>query len=239
MAFAGYRAWPEGHGRVRAHLRACADCRAAFARALGCGEAGDGVRAGRARRERDERRGRQRGMALAGAFQGWTGGVRGARLRLLLVPAAAVVLMTQLARGPRMAGEVRAQALSGAVWLEAQDLATDAAPRAVLLGEGCATGSTGRARLASGTSSVELAPDASAWLEARVPARFRLGAGSFTLRGDLTATTHWGVLECERVDALVHVGARGMDLEVREGELRWIDSRGTRTLAAGDGARTR
>jgi len=238
-AYAGYLASPERHAPVRAHLRACPDCRAAFARGLGCSDGDSGVHSVRLRREREQRRGQQRGMALAGAFQGWTGGPRGARLRLLLVPAAAIVLMTQLARGPRLSGEVRAQALSGSVWLEAQGLAASAAPRAVFLGEGCSTGSDGRARLESGSASVELAPHASAWLEARLPARFRLGAGNFTLHGDLTATTHWGVLECERGHAQVHLGPDGLDVQVREGVLRWIDSRGTRTLSAGDRASTR
>ncbi|HVS18939.1 MAG TPA: hypothetical protein VMT18_10095, partial [Planctomycetota bacterium] len=235
VARAAFAHYPAGSAAtaaaLREHLRGCGGCREAFAGSIGCGaEDAGGVRSTRLRRERRERRTRQRSLALAGAFQGWTGGARGARLRLLLVPAFAIVLMTQVARGPRLTSEVRAQALAGAVWLDADDLATGSEPRTVRLGEGCSTGSDGRARLGSRAASVELAPDARAWLEAHAPARFRLGEGRFTLHGDLTATSRWGVLECEGAVAVVRVAPDRLVLEVSAGTVRCFDHRGERRL---------
>ena len=237
-AFAGYlrdgTAAPRA-AALRRHLRDCAACRDELAREVGGGAAGP--RGERLRRQRAERRTRQRGLALAGAFQGWTGGVRGARLRLLLVPALAIVLMTEIARGPRFAGEVRAEALAGSVWVDAADLPAEVEPRSLRPGEGCATGGDGRARLGSSAASVELAPHAQAWLEAHQPARFRLGPGEFLLSGDLTATTRWGVLECAGARVEVRVERDGFELEVLEGRVRCIDHRGERVLARGARAR--
>lgn len=220
---------------LSAHLRACGACRATFVGDLAwVSGLKRGAHAERRCRERDERRARQRGLALAGAFQGRPVGLRGARLRLLILPALAILLMTSFSRRPVSAGDVRAEALVGAVWLDRLGLEPGAAPRAMLRGESCTTGTDGKARLGSNAASVELEPGAQAWLESHAPARFRLGAGHFTLSGELTATTRWGLVECEAATLRVRVEPDALELEVVAGSVRCFDRRGARVLTAGE-----
>jgi hypothetical protein len=225
---ASARAW-------RDHLRGCDTCREAFvADVARLSELTRGSHAERVRRQKAQRRAQQRRLALAGAFDGTWNRLRGARLRLLLLPALAIFLVTMLSRPPGSAHAVHAQALGGSVWLSGTSLAVDGAPRALLRGEGCATGADGAARLGSPQAGVELQGAAQAWLESHAPARFRLGAGRFTLRGDLTATTRWGVIECS--DALVRalVLPDAVEFELLEGRARCIDRSGERELGRGE-----
>lgn len=219
----------------RAHMRACASCREAFLADLErLSELTRGGHAERLRRQWTQRRAHQRGLALAGAFEGTWGRLRSARLRLLIMPALAIFLVTSLSRPPGSVLTVRAQTLQGSVWLAGTSLPADTGPRALLRGEGCATGADGAAHLGSKTASVELEPLAQAWLESHSPARFRLGTGRFKLQGDLTATTRWGVLECQGATVHAHVLSDAVELRVLDGRVRCTDRSGERTLAGGE-----
>lgn len=225
---ASARAW-------RQHLRGCEACRAAFvADVARLSELTRGSHAERVLRQKAQRRAQQRRLALAGAFEGTWDRLRGARLRLLVLPALAIFLVTMLSRPPGRVHAVHAQALGGSVWLSGTSLSVDGAPRALLRGEGCATGADGTARLGSPQAAVELQGSAQAWLESHAPERFRLGAGRFTLRGDLTATTRWGVIECRNALVRALVLPDAVELELLEGRARCTDRSGERELARGE-----
>jgi hypothetical protein len=238
--------WLRGDGSAesgrawREHLRRCGSCREAFVADVAClSELTRGSHAERIRRQKAQRRAQQRRQALAGAFGGTWERLRGARLRLLVLPALAIFLVTMLSRPPGSARAVRAQALGGAVWLSGTSLAAHGAPRALLPGEGCVTGEDGAARLGSALAGVELEGSAQAWLESHEPARFRLGPGRFRLHGDLLATTRWGVIECSDAAVLAHVQPDAVEFELLEGRARCFDRTGERVLARGERLRMR
>jgi hypothetical protein len=219
--------------RLRGHLAGCPACRQRFEEAMSlAAHLNREPRRVRDLAARLERRRAQRSRALSGAMR-LPGGDRGARLRLLVLPALAIFLFTGLARGPREASTAVLEPMAGAVFLGKEQLGSTDRTWDVVPGQQCSTGDEGRARLGLGPSFVELGPRTRLWLEDVDAARIRLGTGSLRVGGSATLTSRAGVVEVREGLATVRLGPEGLTVVALEGEAVVADSHGERRALPG------
>jgi hypothetical protein len=214
----------------RSHLTGCAECRKAYRETLGCAaRLGRTLRERREAGERDERRISQRTLARKGAFRIRE---RNFGLRLMLVPAALIVLLTQLHRFQDdellvhwEAGEVR---VAGAL------LGSDSEATEVFRGDWCVTGELGHAQLVVGHDDALIGSKSRVLVEEPERRRLRLENGAVALTGSWTVTTQQGVVTLDAGAAEVDVFAGKLVLSCREGELRLVDVQGERRIRPGE-----
>jgi hypothetical protein len=161
------------------------------------------------------------------------GSDRGARLRLLLLPAFAVFLFTVVARGPGPEETARLLPLGGAVQVGQELLGVAGDGLSVLRGQLCATGEDGRARIEASGGSADLEPGTWLWLEDAEGPRLRLGGGELVARGLATLTSPAGIVEVHGGAARVRLAGGGLEVEALQGEATVANSRGTRTVPSG------
>ncbi len=220
-----------GDAAPRRHLSECDAC-AAFYR--------EAVRAaaciGRERRlEREAaakalRHRRLRRFAF-GARSTRTG--RLARLRTLIYPALFCVLAFSLANPVRFEPLARLEILGGPV--HASEAALASAPptgeATLALGELCATGNGGRARIHIGASNLELLGHTAVLLESCRRPRVRLVAGSVIAEGSWQVTSAAGVVRIEQGRARVSLEGGELACESLGGVVTRIDARGREVLS--------
>jgi len=221
---------------IREHLESCAACRQRYDEAVETI-----AHVGRARRRNEEvdlaraariarrRRGSPAEEAAEAARRG-----RGHRLRLMLLPAAAILVATQLGRiGKKTTLETRpiATQVVGEVHAAGRTLASADGPIMLVRGQRCETGADGAARL--GTGKVKLTLDTWTRVLIESPSRFRLEQGLVTLEGTCAITTSLGVLEAEGAKGTLSLEGARVFASVEDGTMLWIDPGGVQTLAVG------
>lgn len=219
---------------LRAHLSGCPACRADLETGVSTAAS---LRA-RARRERElqvrtERRSRHRRLALQGAFSFSPRDPRGARLRMLLLPAFFMFLMVQTTSGSLARTGPALIALRGDVRVDDLAVPPDRPRRELRPGDFCFTGEGAGARLFLEGTSVRLRERTGVWIESTSPVRLRLQAGALELSGTATVTSRAGLLELERSDAVASVSDGRLAVLSHGDGVRVVDSRGVRELDAG------
>lgn len=220
---------------VREHLVACESCRMQYRDAVQA--AADVAGTHRARREQEATRQQRRrrlhknsAAALAEAQRR----SRGFRLRMLLLPAALVLLMTQIGRfGKPVPVQTRpiASSTNGQVYVDGRPFDGDTEAMSLVRGQRCQTGGEGEAHLRTGRVSLTLGPNTTVLVEGE--GRFRLERGALTFEGSCELTTGFGVLESEDGAGRVWFVENGMKASVERDTLRWIDPTGARELPVG------
>lgn len=225
---------------VRDHLASCAACRARYEEAVEAAAHVGGARRRRRdeetlRTERTDELRREDPRAQAAERAASERRARAHRLRLLLLPAAAIVLLTQLGR---FGGEVPVETRPIATWIggevQAGGRGLDGAddPRLLTRGQRCETGPEGSARLRTGRVTLTLGPETRLLVESA--GRFRLERGTLGFEGTCAITTHLGVLEAaEAAGTLVLVDGR-LRAAVERAAVTWVDPAGERTLEPGE-----
>lgn len=221
---------------VREHLASCAACRARYEEAV---EAAAHV-GGAQRKQREEallrsariakRRKQHPGAEAAEAARR----ARGHRLRLLLLPAALILLMTQLGRLSRgVPVETRPIALrvGGVVQAAGRTIAGEDDPVTLTRGQRCETGTDGSALLRTGRVSLTLDPDTRVLVESS--SRFRLERGGVAVDGTCAVTTSLGVLEVEDGAGRLALKDGRLLATVERDRLTWVDPTGVHVLAPG------
>ena len=149
---------------------------------------------------------------------------RAARIRTLVYPAFFCFLIVQFTQLGRHEPMLEVEVLAGEVH----------ASEALELGELCATGPEGRARLSTDGASLELGGSTRLLVESIQPPRVRLLAGELELDGGWHVTTRQGVVEVQGGRTRVALQPEGLVCAGDTGVLSVIDARGETRVAAGE-----
>ena len=163
---------------------------------------------------------------------------RGLRLRAVLLPALALLVLGQSDRWrarPPLGFEL--SALSAGVAVGELELGPLAGARALEPGEIVSTGPEGRALVECAESRLVLGPGTRIALESSAARRFRLAEGALSARGPCDFVLHQGFVEVP-AGAAADVSVEGSRARVRAtaGEVAVSDARGRAALAAGAAA---
>ena len=220
--------------RLRAHLVACPECRAQYRAAMGmAAQMGRALRDARLEKERSRRHGElaRRALAAGSPLQ-----KRRFGLRLMLLPAAFILLIALWMRVPEE-NTLRVAWNGGEVLAGGQRMSAERALLPIAPGEWCQTKGNARARIDSGPGGscvIELGIGTQLLVEETTPIRLRLQRGELQLAGPCLVTCVFGVLELDHGNARLTVSDGTYDLECLEGEVSWVESTGRRTLRAGE-----
>ncbi len=199
------------------HVGSCEPCRTAYRANLEtAGKLGANVRAAREERVTEEREGlreRHRRLAIEAASKSKRGVHRGAFLRLALLPAAIVFLITQIAGIQQPPRPFDVSWKSGSVNVADSDLSRYHTEAQMIGGQWCWTGADGAARIEGGGVEVALDSDTQLLLEDQRGPRLLLRRGSLTVDGSCEVTTPLGVVSVESGSG--EVAYRDRELVVR------------------------
>lgn len=207
---------------LRAHVEGCRACREIYRGGVEtAAHIGHGRRTERVATEKAVRRWSLRRDAFSAHA---TPRGRGARIRTLVYPAFFCFLIIQFTEIGSHEAMLEVEILAGEVQ----------ASEALELGELCATGPEGRARLTTDGAWLELGHETRLLVESIHPPRVRLLAGELELDGGWHVTTRQGVVEVEGGRARVALDPDGLVCSGDTGVLRVIDARGETIVAAGE-----
>jgi len=213
--------------RMREHLAACPACDAAYR-----AEAEFVAQLGRENRRTRERKGVPR-RGRASRFLTLPA-PRKTRLRLVLIPAFAIFLMTQSDRLRSQAGW-RVEALEGPVVAEGESVPATESSRRLTIGETCSTGERGRAVLRLGDTRLVLGPRTDLVLGSESERSVRFAGGELTVGGPCRLQAALALVDVGRgSSARVASTDPGLRIECLTGSLRVQDVTGTRSLVVGE-----
>jgi hypothetical protein len=207
---------------LRAHVAGCGACRAAYRDGVEtAAHIGHERRIERVATEKAVRRWSLR-KDIFSAHAPPRG--RGARIRTLVYPAFFCFLIVQFTQLGTHEPMLEVEVLAGKVH----------ASEALELGELCATGPEGRARLSTDGAWLELGNATRLLVESIHPPRVRLLTGELELDGGWHVTTRQGVVEVEGGRTRVALQPQGLVCAGDTGALSVIDARGETRVAAGE-----
>ncbi|MEM9380391.1 MAG: hypothetical protein AAGB93_10630 [Planctomycetota bacterium] len=170
----------------------------------------------------------------------------GVRLRTLLLPAFAIVLLVQL--GSRAGAPLGVEAaftpgagtsFAGPRIFERPADASPGAPVRIEPGDVVGARSGATSVLAVGRGRLRLDPGARAVLASLMPPRVRLVGGSGVAEGRLRVVTAHGIVDVEDGSARLELGPEGLDVLLLDGAGRLIAPDATTDLAPGQRASAR
>jgi hypothetical protein len=214
----------EGQRELRAHVLACAPCKAEYLRSSEL--TGAIARDGRLGRAEAQRKARRKWLASLGRSAG--GGANRMWVRTLLVPA---ILIAMLARKQPTESFARVCAEQGAYTLGERTLASEHKPQRLLRGDRVVAAEGATLKLYDDHAQLRVAGPASLVAVTPGERRYVLGPGVFEVRGPHTLTTPWGVIELDAAQARVEVAAEGARVELLAGAGRVVRARGVEELA--------
>ena len=212
---------------MRAHLADCAECDAAYHE-----EAEFVARLGAENRRTRERK----GVPRQGRRSRWryVAAPRQTRLRLILIPAFAIFLMTQSDRLRSRAGW-RLEALEGAVIAADDPVVVTETSRRLISGESCSTGPGGRAVLRFGDSRLVLGPETEVVLGVESSRSIRFVGGNLTVGGPCRVQSALGLIDlAEDSSGRIEYTQAGFAVECLTGSVDVQDATGSSTLAPGE-----
>jgi hypothetical protein len=218
---------------LRRHLARCGECMALYREALETT-----AQLGRLTVEERERRllERQRQALHAKAFGPREKSGRRARrfrLRMVLLPAFFIYLMTQIAGlGPPPA-RVELVAHSGHVTIDGRTVEPGAEAALVLPGRWVISAQGAQARLDGRTCVAQLEAETELLLESAKPVRFRLRRGGLQVDGDMICVTVLGLVEVTQGKGSLFLGDTGLRVEPESGTWKLFDRHGERSFPAG------
>lgn len=215
----------------RSHLTACEACRRLYRETMAsAAPLGRAMREARDAHEKERRHEELREMALA---SGRRPRRRRFGLRLMLLPVAFILLLTQWHRLVEEPGRLTLTWSGGEVRAAGQLLSPDRPELELADGDWCQTRGNARARIVGKDCSFDLEVGTQLLVEKPSAGRVRLQQGELIAAGDCVVSSPFGVLELEGGTALVRVSGGKIEVECRSGGARWTDPTGSRSLAAG------
>ncbi len=211
---------------LRAHLLACAGCKAEYVRTSELTSAI--ARDGRIGRKEAERKARRRWLASLGRESGV--GHHRMWMRTLLLPA---ILILMLARKQPTESFARVCAEQGAYMLGERTLASEHKPQRLLRGDRVVAAEGATVKLFDDAAELRAAGPASVVAVTPGERRYVLGPGAFEVRGAHVLTTPWAVIELDDGAARIAIAAEGGRIELLAGAGRVVRARGVDELAIG------
>lgn len=230
-----------GRSLLGAHVAACEACRRTYRGALeAAGRLGSAVRAERGlERRRRVLSLRQRSRSEAVEAAGERGGkrrARGALLRLALLPAGIVFLLTAIPHLRKTSPALEVQGRGGPVRVGDTELSA-AAPRADLLaGEWLVVGAGASAELVGGGARIAVSERTELLVEHSGVPRFVLRRGELALDGACRVSTPRGMVVVESGAVRLRSRDGVLRLESEGGSAELVDASGRRRVAAGSPA---
>lgn len=226
-----------GRSLLMRHVANCEPCRVDYRTSLeAIGRLGATVRQARAAAEREahaSRRTRNRREAIQ-ASDGSKRKLRGAFLRLTLLPAAVVFLISRLATLQQPPRPFEVEWMGGTVTVEDTSLGAAESEAKLYAAQWCSTDEHGAARVTGLDVEVGLGADTQLLLEDARHGRFLLRAGRVMIDGPCELTTPLGVVTVNRGAVAVSYRDRELRAESFGGALELTNAAGRSVLADGD-----
>ncbi len=226
-----------GRKVLNAHLAGCSPCKVDYRTSLeAAGRLGASVRKDRVARigwQREGRTERLRRIAIE-ASSGTKHRHRGAFLKLVLVPAGVVFLLSQLAAIRRPSRPLAIEWTAGIVRLGEAELDAAHPSGSMRRGDWCYTEPGGGARIAAEKSSVQVGESTQVLLEDAGEPRYLLRRGRLELDGEARVTTPLGLVTVESGAGAVQYGERKLCVESAGGSLSVVNASGRRRVTPSD-----
>ncbi|MAE28275.1 MAG: hypothetical protein QF724_03440 [Planctomycetota bacterium] len=223
------------HLALREHLEACRACHAAYLDAVGTVAAlGRAQRHLRQEEEKNTRRATQRRLALAGA--GERSQRRRRNLRILFLPALAILALVQFQSAFGAPPRADLAVISGPVAMPELLIEQAGTVLPMVRGDWCATAPGASARLVVGKTEVHLGALTRVMLEGTRPLRLRIGQGTLVLNGPATVTSPVGVIEVTSGRARLTYQDEILRAECLSGYLGGWNTEGGQKIGAGEEA---
>lgn len=156
------------------------------------------------------------------------------RLRMILMPAFFIWLMTQIAGLGQPPAKVEIVSHIGAVEVSGRPVEEDKQPVLVLPGRWILTSSFSKAQLDARACQVRLADRTEVLVESARPVRFRLRVGRMDVEGDLVVVCVLGIVRITQGRGRLTLDDRGLTLEAESGEWSFFDDSGERRAPLGE-----
>jgi hypothetical protein len=224
---------------LRSHLSACPECMSVYREAVATAAA-----LGRSHQERREQRAIERELFQlhAKAFGDRSTGEakpvrkdkhRYFRLRLILIPAILIYIMTRITGfGPAPAKVLLVES-RGSVSIAERTVDPEADPALVLPGRWVRTERFAQAKLDGRKCIVDLESSTDLLVESAAPPRFRLRSGGMRLEGSTKVVTILGLITVEEGKGRIAVDDRGVTIQPETGSWSCFDSGGEKVLENG------
>lgn len=221
---------------LRTHLARCPECMASYREAITTAAS-----LGRVNQQAREQRAveQQRRELHAKAFGHSGAGSRPRKrsrihyLRLVLIPAVFIYIMTQVVGFGPPPAKVRLVEATGLVSLDQRSVELGGDPLLVLPGRWVTTRRYARARLDALTATITLEGETELLVESAKPPRFRLRAGGVLVEGTTSLVTLLGLIEVEEGKGRLRLDERGLSVEPESGGWKRLDKGGERALEKG------
>lgn len=156
------------------------------------------------------------------------------RLRLILMPAFFIYLVTQITQlGPPPA-RVELIGTEGTVHLHGKPIESEVDRLLILPGRWISTMPLAKATLDGRECLFSLGSETEVLLEAARPVRVRVKRGYVKFDGDAVVVTAMGMLDIKAGKGSLHLSDAGLRLEPESGEWTFVDRRGKRTVPNGE-----
>lgn len=219
--------------RLRAHLARCPECMELYRSKVETTAAlGRGVGA-----EREQRMAERQRVARAAAALGREAVPqskrRHFRLRMVLIPAVLIYVISQLANLGPQPGKVILVSASAGTFIDRREPDFSLQDPLVLPGRWLTTERFGKASLDAGTCTVDLGGSTELLLESARPVRFRLRRGHLELAGTASVLTVLGLIEVREGRGEIVFDERGLFIEPTSGGWSMVGPDGARELPHG------
>jgi hypothetical protein len=155
------------------------------------------------------------------------------RLRMVLIPAVVIYVLTRIANLGPAPGKVELVDASRGVTIDERVPDLSKGPSLVLPGRWVLTDRFANASLDAQLCEVHLGSSTDLLVESARPLRFRLGRGSVSLEGSAKFVTIRGLIEVEAGRGSLSLGDPGLVVEPEAGTWRLHDSTGAHALELG------
>lgn len=219
--------------RLRSHMTHCAPCRESYREAVETTASLSRFTVEERERQQVERHKRSLHAKVFGSRKP-KGSRFPFRLRLILMPAIFIYLVTQITSlGPPPAN-VEVVDVQGKVTLSGTDIDPEVENLLVLPGRWLTTMANGRVWLDSGECRFQLSSETSVLLERARPLRLRMRHGYASVDGDLSIVTVIGLLKVTQGKGNVYLTDAGLRVEPESGEWVFLDRRGEHRMELGE-----
>ena len=223
----------ESSARLRAHVAGCKPCMEFYREAVST-TATLGRMTGEEREQRMlERQRNARAAAALGREPQGAPKRRHFRLRMVLIPAVVIYVLTRIANLGPEPGKVELVDASRGVTIDERVPDLSEGPSLVLPGRWVLTDRFANASLDANLCEVHLGSSTDLLVESARPLRFRLGRGSVSVEGSAKFVTLRGLVEIEEGRGSLSLGDPGLVIEPEAGSWKLHDSSGAHPLELG------
>ncbi len=218
---------------MRRHLASCPECMEMYRESVGTAAALSRMTSKEREKRMLDRKRHARHAEAFGLDRDPKPARRHFRLRIVLIPAVVIYLLTQLTVFGPPPGKVEITDASRGVKIDQRVVDTDEGNALVLPGRWILTDRFANATIDARTCELHLGASTDLLVESARPLRFRLRSGSVSLVGTATFVTVLGLLEVEEARGSLIMGDHGWLVMPESGRWTVFDKDGSQELELG------